>query len=337
MKINQRINLRGAFALLVAISFSLCFPPTLRADVLILQSGAVITGNVLQQDANGVLMQMAYGTYRYPLAMIKDVKREPAAAPHVAINGQPIPDWAQIVTLLANNPWATGLRQVPAAMIESGDYKNVPYVSFRSASGLYELNIFGDLKQPAAVQIGAMNYLHQTSQEKSNCVNFICSVLANAADRKLVRALGFDQQATTNNGALKFAIILPGAWGSYGGWWISVSDTNALASARASEAELLVLAQSRVAAAPPVAATAPGNAPITANPPAAATTAQPTTTIDSGAIYSSGTYSLANGWTSEELAAARPVTPTTYPTDTGNNVYPRTYTREGGTYGLHRR
>src|SRR5450432_3462687 len=172
MKSNKRTNL--VFGLLAVIVFGLL--PLLKADVVVLQSGVVLTGNILQQDANGLLLQTESGTYRYPLALIKEVKKEAATAPHVSNNGQVIPDWAQIVSILATNGWAAGLKQVPATMIETGNFKNVPYVSFRSGDGGYEINIYGDLNHPAAVQIGAMNYQHQTAQEKSNCVNFACSV-----------------------------------------------------------------------------------------------------------------------------------------------------------------
>lgn len=330
MKPNKRSIFSVATALLLAI-LGFGFSPLLKADVIILQSGVVITGRVLQQDASGVLLQLETGTYRYPLAWIKDVKKEPAAAPHVSNNGQVIPDWAQIVTLLANNGWARGMKQVPAAMIETGVWKNVPYISFRCGDGGYELNIFGDLDKPAAVQIGAMNYLHQTSDEKSNCVNFICSVLANAADRELVRTLSFEQKAGTNNGVMQFETILPGEWGSYGGWWVSICDTNALAHARATDAELLVLTLPRVAAAQPV------PAPDTVAAPVAAASPPPAMTTDSGQITSSGTYSLASGWTAEELANARAATPAPAAPATGDKVYPRTYTRTEGGYSPRRR
>jgi len=258
----------------------------LNADVVILQKGGVLTGKVLKQDGDGVLIQMESGTHRFPPSWIKEVKKEPAAAPHVSNNGQRIPDWAQIVTLLANTAWSDGLKQVPATMIETGVWKNVPYVSFRCRSGGYEVNIFGDLNNPAAVQIGAMSYLAQSTEAKSNCVNFICSVLANANDRKIVRALNWSQKDTEKYSGMTFETVLPGEWGSYGGWWVSVYNENGLASAHASEAELLGLAQPRVAAAPPAVATAQPAAtttnavaqPDAATPQPAAAPAQPVAT-----------------------------------------------------------
>ena len=171
-----------------------------------------------------------------------------AAVRHVSNNGRIIPDWAQIVSLLANSGFAPAVQQVPATMINYGTFKNVPYISFRCGYGDYEINVFGDLDQPAAIQIGAMNYLHQTAVEKTNCVNFICSALANAADRKMVRALDWNQKDAKSNGSMTFETLLPGEMGSYGGWWVSVYDTNALAGARASDAEMLAITQPRVAA-----------------------------------------------------------------------------------------
>jgi hypothetical protein len=351
MNKNQRTNLLRSFKLLAVFGFGLLFQPSLKADVVILQSGAVVTGNVLQQDANGVLLQTESGTYRYPLAWIRDVKKEAAAAPHVSNNGQSIPDWAQIVSLLANNGWAQGLKQVPAAVISDGTWANVPYISFRCASGGYEINIFGDLNRPAGIQVGTLNYLNQNAEAKSNCVVFMRSVLASADDRKMVRTLNLNQKDLKQQGGMTAETILPGEPGSYGGWWVSVYNENALANSHASEAELLGLAQPRVAAAQPAAATATNAAaqPDAAASQPAATTDQPVATTTQPGVIT--TYGATYGWTAEELAAARPVTPAAkpadtaaYPTATGNmpsgasdKVYPRTYDRTAGSYGLRRR
>jgi hypothetical protein len=320
MKSNKRTNL--VFGLLAIIIFGLS--PLLKADVVVLQSGAVLPGNVLQQDANGLLLQTESGTYRYPLALIKEVKKEAATAPHVSNNGQVIPDWAQIVSLLANSGFAPAIQQVPATVIGYGTFKNVPYISFRCGYGDYEINVFGDLNQPAAIQIGAMNYLHQTAVEKTNCVNFICSVLANVTDRKIVRALDWNLKDMKSNGGMTFETLLPGEMGSYGGWWVSVYDTNALANAQASDAELLAITQPRMAAATTPTTTPPTVTVTNVAPPVAAAT---TTTYG----YAYGTD---YGWTAEELAAAHPEAS---PTAAAANVYPRTYTRTAGTYGSYRR
>jgi hypothetical protein len=361
MNKNRQTNSLRNFKLLAVCGVGLLLQPLLKADVVLLQNGGVLTGTVLQQDADGVLIQTDSGTYRYPLSWVRDVKKEAAAAPHVSNNGRRIPDWAQIVSMLASTGWSQNLRQIPATVINYGKFNNVPYVSFRCAAGGYEVNIFGDLNDPAAVQIGAMNYLKQSDEARSNCVNFICSVLANHDDRKMVRALNWNQPDTNSNGGMTFETLVPGEWGSYGGWWVSVYNDSGLASARASDAELASLTQSRTAPATPVitAAQPMGSAqPMAASstnaaqPDAAASQsaammpAQPvTTTTQPGVITTYGaTYGATPGWTAEELAAARPVAPAPYPEATGDKsypssdqVYPRTYDRSAGTYGARRR
>jgi len=350
MKTNLRTNFGKAVGLLAVTGFGFFSTTLLQADVIILQNGAVITGNILQQDANGVLLQMEYGTFRYPPVMIREVKKEAAAARHVSNNGQVIPDWAQIVSLLADNGWADSLHQVPATVINYGKFNSVPYVSFRCAAGGYEINIFGDLNNPAAIQIGAMNYLKQSDQAKSNCVNFICSVLANAADRKMVRALNWNQSDKLASGGMTCQTLMPGEWGSYGGWMLTVSSETALASVRASAAELATLTQSRAAAtqsAPATAqlATAATNLASATPPVATAPPAGTTTTTSSETYYGYGTtYAAATVWTQEELANARPANPppatypaavddATHPVSTTDAVYPRTYARTAGSYG----
>jgi hypothetical protein len=337
MKSVQRmIHFGKSFGLLAVFSFGLLFQPTLKADVVLLQSGAVVTGKVLQQDGNGVLMQTEFGTYRYPLAWIKDVKKEAATARHISNNGQTIPDWAQIITSLADSGFAPEIKQVPAPVISSGNFKNVPYISFRCAYGGYEINIYGDLSQPAAVQIGAMGYLQNNAAAKSNCVNFVCSVLASTDARKMVRGLNWSQKDVETKNGLTFETLLPGEMGSYGGWWVSVYNSTALANAQASDAELLALAQPRVAAAQPVmSAMSPATVTnnmiiIDNNPPSAAATTQ------SGQITSSGTYTPAYGWTAAEMADAHLATAAAV-ANNSDMVYPRTYDRTAGTYGVHRR
>ena len=235
--------------------------------MVILEKGGVLTGKVLKQDDDGVLIQMESGTHRYPRSWIKEVKKEPAAAPHVSNNGQRIPDWAQIVTLLANTKWSDGLKQVPATMIETGIWKNVPYISFQCQYAGYELNIFGDLGKPAAVQIGAMSFLKNSDEARSNCVSLICSVLANADDRKMVRALSWQQKDVQKNKGMTFETVMPGEWGSYGGWWVSVYSEDALAASRASDEELLTFTQ------PAVRPTVAAPQPVVANAQPAAATA----------------------------------------------------------------
>jgi hypothetical protein len=333
---HQQLIWARTIVSLAVMGFGFLFPSVLKADVVILQNGSVITGHVLQSDTAGVLVQMDSGTYRYPLDLIKEVKTE-AAIPPVAATGSAIPNWAQIVSQLATNTWANDLRQVPATVINYGAFNRIPYLSFRAASGGYEVNIFGDLNAPVAVQIGAMTYLKDNPSAKSNCVDFICSILTNPAARKAVRSLDWNQKETVKLGGMTFETILPGEWGSYGGWWVTVKNLDALASAQASEAELVSLTQSPAAEVPPPPSSGNSVEPVTA---------QPVTTTSSTTSTSYETYNYYNAyptyWHRDELTNARPLKATTDPVATearpnaavpANAVYPRSYSRTAGIYG----
>jgi hypothetical protein len=354
MKKNQPINSVRAIKILAVIGLGFYFQPLVNADVVVLQQGGVLTGTVLQQDGQGVLIQTETGTYRYPPSWVTDVKKEAAAAPHVSNNGKRIPDWAQIVSLLANNSWANGLKQVPATMIENGVWKNVPYVSFRCGSGGYEVNIYGDLNDPAAVRIGAMSYLSQDAGARSNCVNFICSVLASADARKMVRALNWNPDDVQKNEGMTFQTLQPGEPDSYGGWWVTVYNDTALANAQASETELLAITQPVAAAVPAMAAPQPAATAQPVAPPAnagappdnasAQQPAAPAQPADATATttYAYGTtYYMHPAWTADEMANARPAAAAAHPEATAQTasasaagkVYPRAYTRTSGSYG----
>lgn len=334
----KRILLVAGLVVLVAWIAS---PPTLRADVLILQDDSVLIGKILQRDGSGVLFQSETGTWRYPSGTFKEARKEAVTKPNISNNGQAIPDWAQIVTLLGENAWAEGVQQVPATVINYGSFKNIPYVSFRCASGGYELNIFGNLDAPVAVQFGAVGYLKDNPAARTNCVNLVSAVLANPALVKAVQGLDFSEKQVTTLKGFTVQNLIPGEMGSYGGWWVSVQNNDALAKAQASEEEIQNLTAAPAAAqtnatAVPEATTASQN---NAGPESATASA-------SAYATTSGGYYYPYWWTRQELGYARPYQsqpPATVqqPTDlvrnpdytpANNPVYPRVYNYGSGRY-----
>jgi hypothetical protein len=300
---NALKYLGGTFGVLAVCAGTL-FHPSAKADVIILEKGNVITGNVLQQDSDGILIQMDYGTIRYPTSWVKDVKKETVTTSTNSPGRQRIPSWAKIISMLATNEWAHELKQIPASVIDNGILKDVPYVSFRCNASGYEINIYGDLDNPAGVEIGAVNYLLKSDDAKSNCVNFISSVLASADDKKIVQGLNLKIKDVEKRDGMTFEITLPSEPDAYGGWWVSAYGESTLATARASGPELLAITQPRIPPKPQLVAVAPHPA---VTPP------------DS-----------VSSWSSEDLSNARPSVSDS--SNTGGRVYVRGYYRKDGTY-----
>jgi hypothetical protein len=296
---RQIIKKFGLLAVLVLLSNLQA-----KADVVILQDGKVISGNVLQQDNQGVLVQMDYGTFRYPPSWIKDIRKDTASSLNESNSAQRIPSWGKIISTLATNEWAHELKQIPATVIDNGVLQDVPYISFRCASAGYEINIYGDLDKPAGVEIGAISYLVKNDEAKSNCVDFISSVLASDGDKKIIRALNLNQKDLEKKEGMTFETTFPDEPDAYGGWWISVYDENALTNARAAGAELLAIKQPQIIPKPQPAAiiSEPVSQPIV-------TTSESTST-----------------WSPDELSYSRPSR------STGGEVYVRGYYRKDGTY-----
>jgi hypothetical protein len=272
----------------------------LKADVIILQNGNVVAGTVLQQDEGGVLMKMDYGTSHYPASWVKDVQKE-GATPLESNGAERIPNWSKIISALATNSWAHELKQIPATVIDKGILYDVPYISFRCNSGGYEINIYGDLDNPAGLEIGAVNYLVKSDTAKSNCVDFVCSVLTSNEDKKAVRSLKWMAKDLQKKDGATFEITLPSEPDSYGGWWVSVYDENALTNARANGEDLLAITQPRI-----VPKTQPASL-------STATVPAPTTT-----------------WAPDDFSDARPGAIGT--SGGGGVVYVRGYYRKNGTY-----
>lgn len=286
-------HLQLATILFVAITSA-----QVQADILIKQYGEIVTGTVLQTNADGVDFLQSSGKVHWPASMVKDVLK---VADEPTTNR--IPGWVTVVSRWTTNEWAHDFKQIPATVIDKGILKDVPYLSFRCNTGGYELNIYGDLNKPACVEIGAVGYAVKNDSARVNCVKFITSVLQKGQDQATVGALDLKTKDVRKLGGLTFETTLPDEEDSYGGWWISVYDEKELDQARASGMELLAITQPKT---PPKR--------VIPSPTATSVTASP-------ANY----Y-----WSYDDISAySRPSR--SYSGDSGM-VYVNGYTRANGTY-----
>jgi hypothetical protein len=286
-------------AVLLFILLANCCTVRLYGDVLILKDGRVIKGDILQQSANGVLIRLGYGTFTYPMTLVKDCKKD-FPKPQSSAEQKIIPEWDVVLMRLATNQWADELKQIPATVIENGIFQNVPYISFRCAFGGYEMNIYGDPDNPAAIEIGILKHLLNNKQAKSDCVAFISSLLNGEKNKAMVRALRLDEKDSITNGTFTFETTLPTEPDAYGGWWISVYDASLLEKARATGDELLTITQPRIP------------------PPRQQTVVSVVSPV------------VTTNWSANDFSYSRPVATGSSPSS--GRVYVRGYYRKNGTY-----
>jgi len=231
--------------LITALLVSLLISIPCQADILILGHGQIMAGDILQQNDDDVLLKMDSGNLSFSKSTIKDIRltsTDGNGASLDFVETNRIPSWGTIVSALSKAPWANGLRQIPATVIDNGDLKDVPYLSFHCAGDCYEMNVYGDPDNPACIEIGAIKSLAKSERARSNCVHFVSSILTRYDDKRVARSVGRSKQIITNDD-LTFEITLPDEPDAYGGWWISVYNESALEEARATGKDLLTITE----------------------------------------------------------------------------------------------
>jgi hypothetical protein len=212
-----------------------------KGDVIILEYGDIHVGTLVETNEDGIVFIQNGVKVTWPA---KQVLESWKTSSEKTTNR--IPNWVTIISQLTTNEWAHEFKQIPATVVTDGILKDVPYISFRCNTAGYEINIYGDLDNPAGFEIGAISYNVKNSQAKSNCVGFISSVLTQAKDKDVVTSLRWTPKITKQLEGMTFEITLPDEPDAYGGWWISVYSETNLNLARASGKELLAITQPKV-------------------------------------------------------------------------------------------
>jgi hypothetical protein len=232
-------TLRHLCALLVCATLQF----STRADQLIFAKGAPLTGTVLRTNNEEVLFMTGFGTMRFALASLKEIKIDHAEVDE-SISTNRIPTFTNFLAQLSAQSWATGLEQIPATVIETGILRYVPYVSFRCADD-YEVNVYGDLAHPAGIEVGVYRKLLADPLAKDNCIKLVTATMRRRDDQVKISKLNTEKDQQVLDG-LTFEITPPNDPDAYQGWWISVYDEAKINTSRASEEEMKRISVSKL-------------------------------------------------------------------------------------------
>jgi hypothetical protein len=227
MRIRQ-IFFTSLIALLLVASI-----PARAMDTILLKNGTRITGRIHGQSKDQVFMRIGEGNAVYSKKAIRriyeDITDEP---PLTRVPGRDeLPPWWIPLSDLYHEDWVNSLKAVPATAIDAGELRGVPYLSFR-ANQIYELNIYGDPLDPAAIEIGFYgNMWFHSGDAQKRCRQVLASYLSTLKQIQALyrlNATGGQQSAS----GLTIMITPRGAAGSYGGWWVVAANPTKLARAR---------------------------------------------------------------------------------------------------------
>jgi hypothetical protein len=204
-------------------------------DEVILLNGEKLRGRILVENRDSVVLLM---DDRHVSIDKKEVERiydrpdrEMTFTDLLPQAGHFPPWWVPAYDLFYSD-WVKEFAQVPATVIDEGEFQNVPYLSFR-ANRKYELNVYGNPERPAGLEIGIYGWRRSDAKTRAKLREFITSYLHSIPEIRALESLPDSGGKVESNG-LKIEITPPNAPDAYGAWWVSIWYPKALAQARLS-------------------------------------------------------------------------------------------------------
>ncbi|MEO6845677.1 MAG: hypothetical protein ABI443_00315, partial [Chthoniobacterales bacterium] len=146
-----------------------------------------------------------------------------------------LPPWRLIANDLRHDDGVKLLEEIPATVIDNGDFKNVPYIAFRINSNM-EVDIYGDPNDPAAISVGVYGHNSPNKELQHTCREFIASYLTTREELSALYSLN-PKGGKTTTGGMTLEITPPNAPDADGAWWMSIYSMQALNRERISDKE----------------------------------------------------------------------------------------------------
>jgi hypothetical protein len=201
-------------------------------DMLILKDGTVVRGLIIKNTWDSVLIQEKFKEGNYPKSrIVRIVDNADTESLYTDINrlGR-LPSWRVIANDLRTHDAIKSLVEIPATVIDNGDFKNVPYKSFRVNNDI-ELNIYGDPENPAGVELGIYGPRSSDLQLRKILRGYLAGFLTTRQEIGTLYSLNLDK-GIAQAGDLTLEITPKDAPDAYGAWWVSLYNRKHLARVR---------------------------------------------------------------------------------------------------------
>jgi len=206
-------------------------------DSLVLKNGRTVRGLIINNSRDAVLIQEEFGENSYPKSEIVRIRDEAnIGALFTDINRRgDLPAWRVIANDLRTHDEIKSLVEIPATLIDNGEFKNIPYKSFRVNNDV-ELNIYGDPDDPAGIEMGIYGSKSGNDKMRKVLRAYLTGFLTTRAEVAAMYALNFKGEIR-QAGDLVLEITPKDAPDAYGAWWISLYNKKKLAAVRLDDAE----------------------------------------------------------------------------------------------------
>lgn len=243
MAVSSMMNSLQRLALIVSVLtvFGLCAhaaDDSFRApDSLVLSNGTVVRGLIIKNTSDSVLLQQKLREINYPkkdIVRINDNIDSNAIFTEMNRKGK-LPSWRVIANDLRTHDAIKSLVEIPATVIDNGEFKNVPYKSFRVNNDV-ELNIYGDPENPAGIELGIYGPKSGNVRLRKVLRGYLAGFLTTRGEIKALYSLNLDK-GTAEANDLTLEITPKDAPDAYGAWWVSLYNRKDLQSVRLSDGE----------------------------------------------------------------------------------------------------
>ncbi len=205
-------------------------------DSILLKNGKTIHGLIIKNTVDSVILQEKSGEntyYKKDIVRIRDEADLDAMYTDITRKGS-LPAWRVIANDLRTHDAIKSLVQIPATGIDKGEFKNVPYLSFRANRDI-ELNIYGDPENPAGFEMGIYGGKAGNDKLRQDIRAFLAGFLSSRAEVAMLYSLNLNEGIGTA-GELTIEITPKNGLDAYGAWWISLYNKKSLAKDRLSDA-----------------------------------------------------------------------------------------------------
>jgi hypothetical protein len=203
-----------------------------RADTIVFPSGGQIQGVILKDVEGSLLIHLKHGIVTVPKAEVASITKDDEA---VLRGHARLAPWQACLRVLVARPWGPDLRPEPAMIIDSGPFKNVPYITDRS--GNREFSIYGDPDEPAGLEIGLSKELAQNPDARKEAVLALKPLLGDPKDQETLGSMDLAKKGKSDRQGLVFEINEDTNAKGDATWWISIYNPQALDKIRLSDEE----------------------------------------------------------------------------------------------------
>lgn len=210
-------------------------------DSIVFKDGRTIHGLIIKNSVDSVLLQEEFGEQTYPKSEIVRIRDEADIGVLFTdiTRKADLPSWRVMANDLRTHDEIKSLVEIPATTVTTGEFRNVPYISFRANRDI-ELNIYGDPNDPVGIELGIYGSRKNNVKLQKALRSYFAGFLTT---RQEIAALyGLDlKKGIATAGDITFETTPPTDEDAFGAWWISLYDRKGLDAARLSEAKYAAL------------------------------------------------------------------------------------------------